>query len=225
MTNPAANPQNADREIANRMTSHPDASPPRSKESAFASAIVDLRRELEGMAQAVGQTRREIASMKPSLHGENCVTDATAEIAMAINSTEQAATDIMNVAERLQSISTELRAKSDALSICDEIESHAINLMLACSFQDLTGQRMTKASNTLRHIEQRVNGLIQIWGVTGQDSSVKQEYHPDPFLNGPAKEGEGTSQDDIDRLIADTGRDEVDQPALHASATPTGEPK
>lgn len=174
---------------------------PKPSDAMLAVAIGDLRRELEGMAAAVSHTRREIASIKPGLVDENRVSQATEEIALAISSTERAATDIMNVAERLQSLSGDLRNQGVAANACDEIEAHATNLMLACSFQDLTGQRMTKASNTLRYIEQRVNGLIQIWGVTGLDAA--HEPQSDKLLHGPAKDHEAVSQDDIDRLIAE----------------------
>jgi chemotaxis regulatin CheY-phosphate phosphatase CheZ len=83
-------------------------------------------------------------------------------------------------------------------------------LMVACSFQDLTGQRMTKVVNALRYLEQRVNTMIEIWGITPEDAAkVKQQLNdtrPDAhLLNGPAREGEGVAQDDVDRLLNGDG--------------------
>ena len=77
---------------------------------------------------------------------------------------------------------------------------------MACSFQDLTGQRMTKVVNTLRYLETRVNAMIEIWGITAQDAEKLVQQHieakPDGhLLNGPARDGEGVAQDDIDRLL------------------------
>jgi chemotaxis regulatin CheY-phosphate phosphatase CheZ len=162
-----------------------------------------LRRELRAMAAAIVQTRREIAAIKPNIEGENCVACASEELALVLSSTEKAAGDILNAAERLQQIGAELKAAGAKALLCDEIDTHAMNLMVACSFQDLTGQRMAKAGKTLRYIEDRINGLIEIWGVSDDDAPIAQERSAaDVLLNGPAKDGEGVSQDDIDRMIA-----------------------
>ena len=42
----------------------------------------------------------------------------------------------------------------------------------ACSFQDITGQRTEKVVNVLRFIEQRINAMIEIWGVEDTDFSI-----------------------------------------------------
>ena len=82
--------------------------------------------------------------------------------------------------------------------------------MTACSFQDITGQRTTKVVNTLRYIEQRVNTMIEIWGVdrdvlSSADASTSHrkmnDDHPDAhLLNGPAL-GDGVDQATIDALF------------------------
>ena len=85
--------------------------------------------------------------------------------------------------------------------------SHEI--LMACSFQDITGQRTTKVVNTLRYLEQRVNAMIEIWGIESMDgakpplhAAPPDDQRPDShLLNGPALEG-GVSQDDVDALLA-----------------------
>jgi chemotaxis protein CheZ len=164
-----------------------------------------LRSELEKMASAIVQTQREIAGIKPNVAGPNRVASATEELAMVVSTTEEAATSILTIAERLQQIEGELAKAGADASLCSEIGSHATNLMIACSFQDVTGQRMTKAAKALQFIEERVNGLIEIWGVTASNTA---EVAADPdddsesaLLNGPARDGEGVTQEEIDRLI------------------------
>jgi chemotaxis regulatin CheY-phosphate phosphatase CheZ len=171
------------------------------------SASLDvLRRELETMAASIAQTRREIASIRPEGPGHNRIVTATEELDHVLRSTEQATSEILGTAERIQEIVGELKAKGVSDPLCDELDTHGTNLMMACSFQDLTGQRMTKVVNTLRYLETRVNAMIEIWGITAEEAErlVNDETSNDPdahLLNGPARRGEGVAQDDIDRLL------------------------
>jgi chemotaxis protein CheZ len=178
-------------------------------EKTQASSFDVLRRELESMAAGIAQTRREIAAIKPpqtEKAGNDRIVAATEELDFVVRSTENATAEILTAAERLQVIGGELREKGGDAALCDEIDTHSTNLMLACSFQDLTGQRMTKVVNALRYIEQRVNSMIDIWGVSpadGKDApSQTTDTRPDAhLLNGPAREGEGVAQDEIDRMM------------------------
>lgn len=165
-----------------------------------------LRRELETMSASIAQTRREIAAIKPETSGNNRIVQATEELDFVVRSTERATAEILTAAEGIQSMAANLKASGVDTAVCDELETHATNLMIACSFQDLTGQRMTKVVNVLRYLEQRVNTMIEIWGITSEEASnVKQlvtDARPDAhLLNGPAREGEGVAQHDVDRLL------------------------
>jgi chemotaxis regulatin CheY-phosphate phosphatase CheZ len=160
------------------------------------------------MASGIAQTRREIAAIKPAQAdkpGSDRIVAATEELDFVLKSTESATAEILTAAERLQALSGELRDKGADGTLCDEIETHATNLMLACSFQDLTGQRMTKVVNALRYIEQRVNSMIEIWGVSvtdGKGAPASTDMRPDAhLLNGPAREGEGVAQAEVDRMM------------------------
>jgi chemotaxis regulatin CheY-phosphate phosphatase CheZ len=169
-------------------------------ETITASSMDVLRRELETMAASIAQTRKEIASIKPEGPGNNRIVTATEELDHVVKSTEKAA------AERVLAIAQECKDKGIEEPLCNELEELGTNLLMACSFQDLTGQRMTKVVNTLRYLETRVNAMIEIWGITAQDAEkiVQQHIESKPdghLLNGPAKEGEGVAQDDIDRLL------------------------
>lgn len=195
-----------------------------------------LRHELEAMAAGIAQTRREIASIKPAggeLHGSDRIVAATEELDLVLRSTENATAEILTAAEALQALSGEFRKNGGDAALCDEIDNHSTNLMLACSFQDLTGQRMSKVVNALRYIEQRVNSMIDIWGVTKDDAKNaaqqvdgRADAH---LLNGPQKDGEGVDQAAIDRLL--NGSDAPAQseaspaPATEAKSAPAPEVK
>jgi len=183
-----------------------------------------LRRELETMAASIAQTRREIAAIRPEGPGNNRIVKATEELDFVVRSTEKATSEILGAAERILEIVAELKAKGVDEPLCDELDTHGTNLMMACSFQDLTGQRMTKVVNTLRYLETRVNTMIEIWGITAEDAAglpdaaggVRPDAH---LLNGPAREGEGVAQDDIDRLL----ESEPEGSALPAAGQPASQ--
>jgi hypothetical protein len=175
-------------------------------ETVTTPAVDVLRRELETMAASIAQTRREIASIRPDGPGNNRIVMATEELDFVVQSTERATSEILTSAERILNIVAELKSRGVNDPLCDELDMHGTNLMTACSFQDLTGQRMSKVVNTLRYLEIRVNSMIEIWGITHEDAASNQiPAGPDKpdghLLNGPAREGEGVGQDDIDRLL------------------------
>lgn len=177
------------------------------QERMASSALDVLRRELDTMAASIAQTRREIAAIKPEGTGADRISSATEELDFVVRSTERATADILSAAERIQAMSGEFKAKGAEDALCDELENQATNLMIACSFQDLTGQRMNKVVNTLRYLEQRVGAMIQIWGITSEEAAAAASHDPIDkrpdahLLNGPQREGEGVNQDDIDRML------------------------
>lgn len=173
------------------------------KHEASLGHVEILRRELHEMSQAIAQTRREIAAIKPADQSHNRIMAATEELDAIVTATERATGDILTAAERLQELAKSLREQGANARLCDELATVTTNILVACSFQDLTGQRTTKVVNVLRYLEQRVNAMIDIWGIEGVlPVEEKQDTHPDDhLLSGPAREGEGVSQEDIDRLL------------------------
>ncbi len=175
-----------------------------------------LRRELQEMSASIMQTRNEIAAIKPDEPGNNRIMAATGELDVIVSATERATSDILTSAEQIQDIATTLREAGAADETCDEIDNHVTNIFTACSFQDITGQRTTKVVNVLRYLEQRVNTMIEIWGVEGIDPSKAPNEIPDDrpdshLMKGPQADGEGASQDDIDRILQEMlgGSDET----------------
>jgi chemotaxis protein CheZ len=78
----------------------------------------------------------------------------------------------------------------------------------ACSFQDLTGQRIAKVVETLEHIESRVARFAT--AVRVEEAAVlmserelaEVERKRRLLLHGPQAEGKGIGQNDIDQLFA-----------------------
>jgi chemotaxis regulatin CheY-phosphate phosphatase CheZ len=188
-----------------------------------------LKAELEEMRTSILKTRQEIVAIKPEDAGNNRIMAATGELDAIVTATERATTEILGAAERLQAIGTKLCEGGADAAACDEIHACATNIFLACSFQDITGQRTTKVINLLRYIEQRVNSMIDIWGIEGAKPSEirsgSMEKRPDADLvEGPQLEGNGVSQDDVDQMLDDESGmalGAADKQGLENGETPT----
>ena len=125
-----------------------------------------------------------------------------------------AAGSILSGTEDLQSVVDRLRGHGVAGDgngldhTLETLERIGTEVLMACSFQDLTGQRIAKVVNTLRHIEQRFDSLLAIWEVTdgtgaaGLLATMSDDGRVDrDLLHGPQLEGDGMSQSDIDNLF------------------------
>jgi chemotaxis regulatin CheY-phosphate phosphatase CheZ len=194
-----------------------------------------LRQELQEMSSYIQQTRSEIAALRPADAGANRIMAATGELDAIVTATERATTEILNAAERIQEFANQMhRAEKggtqlDLGDLANDIEVQVMEIMTACSFQDITGQRTTKVVNTLRYIEQRVNTMIEIWGVdrdvlSSADASASHrkmnDDRPDAhLLNGPAL-GDGVDQATIDALFDSISFDSPPPPAAAAPAPP-----
>ncbi|AWK86287.1 hypothetical protein [Azospirillum thermophilum] len=195
-----------------------------------------LQRELSAITQVVQETRSDIASLRAADTGSNRIEAATGELDEIVAATERATTDILNATEKIQEITMSMpRDDADLAERIDAIEAWCIEIMTACSFQDITGQRTTKVVNTLRYIEERVNTMIEIWGVDrlsvapaaapAETASHRKlgDTRPDAhLLNGPQLGGPEVSQDAIDALFDSVP--EVQQRAEPVAARPETPP-
>jgi chemotaxis regulatin CheY-phosphate phosphatase CheZ len=181
-----------------------------------------LRQELQEMSVYIRQTRSEVAALRPDDSGNNRIMAATGELDAIVTATERATSDILNSAENIQALVARLPHTAETKPICDELDAQVTEILTACSFQDITGQRTTKVVNTLHYLEKRVNSMIEIWGVDGMSAPPgedKSDARPDShLLNGPSSDG--VSQDDVDALLAELNVATPREPLTAAAATP-----
>lgn len=180
--------------------------------TAPAQTVDVLRLELQEMSASIQQTRSEIAAIKPTDGGNNRIMSATGELDAIVTATERATSEILAAAERTQEIAEKLKEQGANEDLCDELEAHATAIFMACSFQDITGQRTTKVVQVLHYLEHRVNSMISIWGVEpGDEERAMSTAHLDPkdtrpdahLLNGPQADDKAPSQEDIDAMMND----------------------
>jgi chemotaxis regulatin CheY-phosphate phosphatase CheZ len=138
-----------------------------------------LREELREMSAHISQTRRDIAALRPEEdEGAKRLTEATGELEDIVSATEAATSEILSGVERIHVLADMLPKEGPDGKIAIEIQTRATEALTACSFQDITGTRITQVVNTLRYVEQRVNAMLEIWGLeplaAGEDESDEE---------------------------------------------------
>lgn len=166
-----------------------------------------LRLDIVDMASAIALTKQQIMEIKPA-NGDNSRLDtATAELDAIVIAAETATSDILTAAEHIQEVAWSMREDGATEEDFEKLDGFATDIYTACSFQDITGQRTTKVIDVLNFLESRVMAMMSIWGIEGEalDTFIEENIAKDDthLLNGPALEGEGIDQDDIDLLLAD----------------------
>jgi chemotaxis protein CheZ len=169
-------------------------------------SAADLRfyTELEDLAHYIRQAKTDIASIKPDDISTSFIPDATDELDAVVGATEDATNRIMDVCDEMSAIAAEcVPPMNERLVNC------TTKIFEACNFQDVTGQRITKVVETLKHIDARIEAIVKAMGDeihrVGDAHIPKNLHKADPekgLLNGPQLPSNAISQDDIDKLLS-----------------------
>ena len=161
-----------------------------------------IRSTIADMAEAIARTKAEIAAIRPSEDNFGTISNATIELDAIVSTTELATSEILACAERVQEIAWTLREQGLEPTFCDQLDGLMTQTYQACSFQDLTGQRIKKIVNVLHFLEERIEAMNLIWG--GKDTRGLKADTPTieaSLLNGPALPGEGLEQPGVDEIL------------------------
>jgi chemotaxis protein CheZ len=171
-------------------------------------AATALKNEIRALSRSIQETKAEIRSMQGGTQGGDQVLNASTELDAVVQATEDATNVILESTEKIEELAQKIHNNADNdddRGAADDIMETSIKMIEACNFQDLTGQRITKVVGALKYVEDRINAMIEIWGeedIADVDASVADETDSDKnLLNGPAMDGEGIDQDDIDALF------------------------
>jgi chemotaxis protein CheZ len=169
-----------------------------------------LKRELVGLFAHLNKLRRELAS----LHGgtEHDFASMAETLDDIVQNTEAASNTILESMESIDATISELRGKDDpeVTLACEAVTQRVNQVFEACSFQDLTGQRIARLVKGLSAIEGHVNNMIRVWGkdeIVKVIDEVKQEREsgktPDgALLHGPQSAAAAIGQSDVDILFS-----------------------
>ena len=186
------------------------------RERASGKEETSLGAEAEAVEAPTDQdpVREKVAKLKAANPDADKLLLARQELETVVESTDAAANEIMNLSDGILAAAEKIRQNQSSGEAPDmedhlaSLEEFATNLLMACGFQDLTGQRINKVANTLQGIEDQIDDLFQAMDISegtgrgGLDTTTADDERPDTdLLHGPQDEGKGISQDEIDALF------------------------
>ncbi len=174
------------------------------------SSAVDsfVHQEIAKLANYIGEAKNEIFAIQTNARAEDAIVDASLHLEEVVKATEEATNKIMDAADAVQNAASGVGGEKE-----QQIMDATTIIYDACAFQDITGQRIRKVITLLENIEDRVAKLN---GLFGSAPAIAEEAPSDPnnivvpvddkdLLHGPQHEGKGSSQEDIDALLAKFG--------------------
>jgi chemotaxis protein CheZ len=157
---------------------------------------------VQALQKIIEETRQDIGDTRVGDVAFTHIPTATDELGAVVAATEAATSIIMDSCDNLTN-----KADGFEPETKDYVLGEVTKILEACSFQDITGQRINKVTRNLQAIEEKVSALVKVLadkipGIPGRDYEDSREG--DELLkNGPQMPDKAISQDDIDKLLAD----------------------
>ena len=161
-----------------------------------------LLAELEALGRTIARAKAEIAQLSVDDITGAHIPSATDELDAIVGHTAQATNEILDCCEVLERLQGEVPEAAAAT-----LQGAVTRIYEACSFQDITGQRISKVVAALKAIEARVEAAVANASGRGAPAPLAVEPAPsrtegEELANGPQLPGGATSQAEIDRLLA-----------------------
>jgi chemotaxis protein CheZ len=159
-----------------------------------------LLTEVEELGRTIASAKAEIAALRVDDINHRDIPFATDELDAIVQHTATATHEILESCEMLEQVAAGVTGEA-----AKKLQDTATRIYEACSFQDITGQRITKIVATLKTIEAKVAQIIGTFGpgalekVTIPAAGASTEAE---LLNGPQLPAVAMDQSDIDKLLA-----------------------
>jgi len=161
-----------------------------------------LLAEVEQIGRTIAAAKREIAALRVEDIKIAFIPSATDELDAIVEATAKATHEILDSCETLEVALSGLEGEAGVSA-----QAAVTRIYEACSFQDITGQRITKVVRTLKSIEERIERILATFSERGPTvgepaPSASVDDPASSLLNGPQLPGNGVDQAEIDRLLA-----------------------
>jgi chemotaxis protein CheZ len=156
--------------------------------------------EVEELGRTIAMAKSEIAALKVGDITDHDIPFATDELDAIVDHTAHATNAILESCEMLDEVAATVSGEAGA-----KLQTATTRIYEACSFQDITGQRITKVVGTLKIIETKVAHIINTFGAAaGKDPRMAPDHvlTDADLLNGPQLPAQAMDQSDIDALLA-----------------------
>ncbi len=158
-----------------------------------------LLSEVESLGRTIASAKAEIAALRVDDITDNHIPFATDELDAIVEHTATATNAILSSCETLDEVASGLTGEA-----ASRLQDATTRIYEACSFQDITGQRITKVVATLKTIEGKIAQIVTTFAAGGQETPVEVVAQPEEvsLLNGPQHPAVAMDQSDIDKLLA-----------------------
>lgn len=168
-----------------------------------------LKANVEDIHQAIITTRAEIGALRAKGIATASNSRAKDELDAVVTDTEIATETILAAVEDIDRIATVFAndLADDYKEMANEISTRVVQILEACNFQDISGQRISKVVSLIHFIETKIAAMEAAWIKAGAfDPSAVEPIAlagEESLLNGPALKTDATvSQDEIDSLFS-----------------------
>ena len=160
-------------------------------------SLESILTELRDLLLVIEETRKDLGMARPSDITDKHIPGATDELDAIIDATSVATGTIMDSCDVIQQKASEIEG-------ADDIVNEVMKIYEACSFQDITGQRVSKVVKTFKDIEDKIDKLVGVLGI--KIDALPEEEGPqgdEALMNGPQLADQAISQEDIDKLLTE----------------------
>jgi chemotaxis protein CheZ len=181
----------------------------------FSTMDASVYRELREIAEYIQAMKTEIGALQANDLKETRIPAAGQELSAIVQATEAATNTIMECAETVMAADD-----SDAAAYRALVQDKMMVVFEACSFQDITGQRIARVVETLQHIEERVSRFALVMRAEDIDGPLndveraRAERRQRLLLHGPHLQGDASAQPAVDMLLkngaARTAQSDID---------------
>jgi chemotaxis protein CheZ len=170
-------------------------------QGALSAPEASLLAEVEQLGRTIAQAKQEIAQLNVDDIADAFIPSATDELDAIVDATARATNEILDAVETVEQVAGQVSAEQ-----AEALTGVTTRIYEACSFQDITGQRVTKVVTTLKTIETKVNAILGTFGANEPRMRAPAPPAPEPegeakLLNGPQLPGNGVNQASIDALF------------------------
>ncbi|MEG3618369.1 protein phosphatase CheZ [Magnetovibrio sp. PR-2] len=186
----------------------PSKTKKKSKSVEFQATFKGVYAELERLAGIIDAAKQEISDLRPHEDGDDQFVTASDQLDAVIEATADATNTIMDSCDVIEGVMGDVSPEVSA-----KLMDATTRIYEACSFQDITGQRIGKVVGALKSVEERIDVMVDTLGgglpkppakpKKADEKSVEpQPVSDEDLLEGPQLGEKGKSQAEIDDLLA-----------------------
>lgn len=154
----------------------------------------EIVKELEILSNLIKTMKNEISQIESSQIVSFHLPTAHDELDAVVEATGQATHSILQAAEDIDAYTKHLPDKFQKT-----MQAYTVKIYEACTFQDITGQRISKVIFALRVIEQNISQLIEAAAL--EQKKNQDEQRDSNLLRGPQAKSKTPTQQEIDAIF------------------------